>query len=268
MRPINFFVVIFAIALASLFALAGPAPASSATTQAHVFTFRNVSPTNMMYSLGLLTLDDYLAGKSTLIWNAAKNDRVVPKGIKLAVPYEPDRALIIYGEAAPIDDLAAGIADFDVAPQQVQIKAEAFRLTAAQAKDLGLEPIVAPTSTLKPEQLENVKAAIRASKVQMLASPVISTFNSMPATIEISGEAGQSTLCVLPKINSDKSITLSMIFTIVEKGPDLPGGIPQSREQRLTTSRRLSDGESAVVGGFSRAGGDTELVMVTASIIH
>jgi type II secretory pathway component GspD/PulD (secretin) len=107
----------------------------------------------------------------------------------------------------------------------------------------------------------------------VLQAPIISTINNVPATINISdtitipqsvvvsSPAGVTTansfavfttfngLNVLPHINGDNSITMTLSPQLQTLDPQ-PGGGVRSNTQFLTTTRIVQNGETMVLGGF------------------
>ncbi|MFQ3548906.1 MAG: hypothetical protein SNJ70_04080 [Armatimonadota bacterium] len=124
----------------------------------------------------------------------------------------------------------------------------------------------------------------------VINAPIISTLNNMPAEIYIDqtypiwipysvvNETQVRTeyrpeilpistgLTVLPRVNGDGSITMQLqpqvsdVGNLVE-GPD-GTTYPETREQTLTTTRRVANGETMVVGGFIRRNDSTDVSKV------
>ncbi len=133
----------------------------------------------------------------------------------------------------------------------------------------------------------NLAASLRAELTKnsgnIINSPIISTINNEAAEIQVGSNIpfwtsvvqnlgnGQllttnvvnwmnivTYLRVLPRVNGDGTITLTLMPSVQDTGRFVaaPGGdqseVPESRYQSLYTRRRVMNGETIVVGGFIR----------------
>lgn len=132
----------------------------------------------------------------------------------------------------------------------------------------------------------NLTAALRAELTRnsgnVINSPIISTINNQFAQIQVgsnipywtttvvavgNGQLVQqqnvqqlqiaTTLGVLPRVNGDGTITLTLMPNVSDQGtvynsPDGSTALPEQRYESLYTMRRVMNGETIVVGGFIR----------------
>lgn len=116
---------------------------------------------------------------------------------------------------------------------------------------------------------------------RIINSPIISTINNQNAMISINSQipywttyntiTGTGTvveqsqpnfisintgLSVMPRVNGDDTITMTLTPEVSDTGNVVTGPdgteIPEQRNQRLFTQRRVANGETIVVGGFIR----------------
>ena len=124
-----------------------------------------------------------------------------------------------------------------------------------------------------------LKAQLTSTVGRTINSPIISTINNQTAIIQIekyvpywttttvytdSNNYTNSTvqwiqvntqLAVLPRVNGDGTITMTLYPQVSGtgdwvSGPNDSGSVPEEHQQLLTTTRRVADGETIVVGGF------------------
>ncbi|MCL5103385.1 MAG: hypothetical protein M1133_04640 [Armatimonadetes bacterium] len=131
----------------------------------------------------------------------------------------------------------------------------------------------------------NLTAQLRAQLTsdvgRVVNAPIISTINNQPATLMIntvipywetvSTVVGNNVinqavprfinistmLYVIPRVNGDQTITMMLMPQVADTGqqvvgPSGSGSIPEQRMQTLSTTRRVANGETIVVGGFIR----------------
>jgi type II secretory pathway component GspD/PulD (secretin) len=228
-------------------------------------------------------------------------NKLVPDGIDTIFPYQEDNSLLVRGEPDAIDELKNIIALLDVPVKQVSIKAEFVTVTDADISAFGLNwtssvlnsnvttdiggtsTTSGPTITMNIAQ-GNISATLTAlrqrDRAHSILSPLISTLNNVPATIQTSeqypifqstisqGTSGgsnisssnvtyltsQTGLQVLPRINRDGSVTVQLQPQVSQFNGFVQGPNSQSApiivQQQLSTIRRVKSGESIVLGGL------------------
>ncbi len=222
---------------------------------------------------------------------------LVPEGIEFVMPYELDNTVIVRGEPDAIDELKSIIAQLDIAPRQLMIKAEFVEIDTTAASSLGINwqverlggsmitnfsvPNNISVGYANGNVIANLMTQISNSKAKLINAPLISTLNNVPASISIGTDIPYFTsttfrdsngnpttetnvdfvsvtteLFVLPRINNaDNSITVYLEPTISDSpgSVDTPSGsVPIVSEQALTTTRRVQNGETIVIGGIIR----------------
>jgi len=130
----------------------------------------------------------------------------------------------------------------------------------------------------------NLTAQVRAQLTndigRVINAPIISTINNQPASIAIQTEipywqtistvvgtnviqqatpqfiSVSTQLQVLPRVNGDDTITMQLMPEVSDSGNIINGpngeSLPEIKTQQLQTQRRVSNGETIVVGGFIR----------------
>lgn len=220
--------------------------------EASVIQLQNAPACLIMQELGLVSETDMDDGKAP-VWQrvCGPASDLVPAGIDLVAPYEPDDTLIVYGNGASIDELRETVQLLDVKPKRITVKAEVFRLTAEQTKQLNLTwpdgntentpGIVLSTNTMA----EAFRDQLKQLGAQPINSPIFSTLNELAATISIGSttpdgvEVGSS-LTIRPRVNADSTITITLKWTEKTCRDNAP------RQQSIYTRRRLAVGESIV----------------------
>lgn len=235
-------------------------------------------------------------GTTTASPNTNSNN-LLPDGVDMVMPVQHDNSLIVRGTEDGIAKLKDIVHMLDVPPKQVSIKAEFIEVTTSDVKNLGidwsLERLNSSFNTnfgtngnvIVGLTTGNLAASIAAELTRttgkVINSPIISTINNEPATIQIgssipywtsyvqvtdNGNITQSSpsqlqvttqLNVLPRVNGDGTITLMLMPQVEDTGamftaPDGQSQIPETRTQSLSTRRRVMSGETIVVGGFIR----------------
>lgn len=208
--------------------------------------------------------------------------------------YPEQNALLVRGEDEDIEDLKNLISLIDIPPRQVVIKAEFVEVSTSVTQRLGIDwllsrPNYVVQTNFQPGgnvlvgvQTGNLTATLRAELTQgggkVVNAPIISTLNNRRAYITVSQgdwvfspviettQTGNitrsipqpiqfdSSLEVLPQINGDNSITLTLRPQIsdqsgISRSPD-GQELPKTTTQFLSTARRVQNGETIVVGGF------------------
>ena len=127
-----------------------------------------------------------------------------PPGIDNIIASDADNTLIVQGDAGDIDELKALIRLLDVAPKQVEIRAEfvtvnmqdienfgiQWQFSPANNLDISMAPASGNTPTIAVQYASgNAVASLRAAYVKqtnnVLQAPIISTSNNMPASVFI-----------------------------------------------------------------------------------
>lgn len=222
---------------------------------------------------------------------------LMPDGIDYLMPYPADNSLLVKGTPEGIEELHELIKKLDIAPRQVSIKAEFVEINTSESSNLGIdwstqhmgevfETHFNPGGNVvfgwaNGNVMANLRTQVLQNKAKLVNAPIISTLNNTPATIQISkqipywtssGYYGtgntqttqtvnmlsiQSMLMVLPRINGDESITVTLQPQVSDQGemfsaPDGSSQLPAVNQQTLTTTRRVMNGETIVVGGIIR----------------
>lgn len=222
---------------------------------------------------------------------------LMPEGIDYLMPYPADNSLLVKGTPEGIEELHELIKKLDIAPRQVSIKAEFVEINTSESSNLGIEWSIQRLGEVfethfnpggnvvfgyaNGNVMANLRTQLLQNKSKLVNAPIISTLNNTPATIQISkqipywtssGYYGtgttqttqtvnmlsiQSMLMVLPRINGDESITVTLAPQVSDQGemftaPDGSSQLPAVNQQSLTTTRRVMNGETIVVGGIIR----------------
>lgn len=223
------------------------------------------------------------------------SDSLLPDGVDRIFAYPEQNALLVMGDDEGVAKLKDLITQIDLPPRQVIIKAEFVQVRTEVTRRLGLDWILTrPNYTVQTNfgpsgnvlayvQTGNVTANIRAELTEnggkVVNAPIISTLNNRQAVISVTNSTPyytpviqttttgnitqyvpgsldyQSALDVLPQINGDNSITLTLRPQITDqsglvKSPDGTQELPATTTQFLSTARRVANGETIVVGGF------------------
>ncbi len=154
-----------------------------------------------------------------------------------------------------------------------------WRLTPSANTDVAIPPESGTTPTVtiayaSGNAVANLRASIIRTTRNVLQAPIITTINNRPANIQftdvvtipqttnivgangqiISGTTqipvfAQNGLNVTPHINGDGTITMFLQPFLSTQNTTAAGGISQ-QFQTLTTTRRIRNGETMVLGGF------------------
>ncbi len=221
---------------------------------------------------------------------------LTPDGIEYMMPFPADNSLLVKGTPEGIEELHELIKKLDVAPQQISIKAEFVEISTSETTSLGIDWVIqrmgsvletsfGPTGNVSfgyanGNVMANLKTQVFRNKAKLVNAPIISTLNNTPANISIqkqipywtsSGYYGtgtstttqqvntlsiNSTLMVLPRVNGDGSITVTLQPQVSDQGEMFTGPdgtqLPAVNQQYLSTTRRVMNGETIVVGGIIR----------------
>lgn len=225
----------------------------------------------------------------------SSDDSLLPDGVDRIFAYPEQNALLVMGDDEGVAKLKDLITQIDLPPRQVIIKAEFVQVRTEVTKRLGLDwMLTRPNYTVQTNfgpagnvlayvQTGNVTANLRAELTEnggkVVNAPIISTLNNRHAIISITNSTPyytpviqttttgnitqytpgsldyQSALDVMPQINGDNSITLTLRPEITDqsglvKSPDGTQELPATVTQYLSTARRVANGETIVVGGF------------------
>lgn len=154
-----------------------------------------------------------------------------------------------------------------------------WRIQPAGNLDVNIPPEpggISPTIVLayaSGNAVANFRASVISNTQNLLQAPIISTMNnrfasinfsqviSIPQTVNITTPTGvltntiqvpiqaQNGLFVTPHINGDNSITISVVPTLSTVSQQAGGSFTQTT-QTLSTTRRVQNGETMVLGGF------------------
>jgi general secretion pathway protein D len=140
-----------------------------------------------------------------------------PAGIDNILASDADNTLIVQGDPADIDELKALIRLLDVAPKQVEIRAEfvtvnmqdidnfgiQWQFSPANNLDISMAPAAGNSPTLAVQYASgNAVASLRAAYVKqtnnVLQAPIISTSNNVPASVFVTDQAWINQSVVIP----------------------------------------------------------------------
>lgn len=223
----------------------------------------------------------------------------LPDGVEQIISYDANNTLLVRGDTEGIEELRAIIRLLDVAPQQVNIKVEFVQLNINDSDAFGIDwqfKFANNIDTSIPSQggsattlavavvtgntIANIRASLIKNTGNLIQSPIISTTNNTPASLNFSssqpvfneivipanGFGGtplratqistvpvSNGLSVVPHINGDGSISMG-ISPILSRsqtvsGPNGAQAIAVT-QQTLTTYRRVQSGETILLGGF------------------
>ncbi len=187
----------------------------------------------------------------------------VPDGIEDVRAFDIDNSLLIKGDEDAIQKFKEILRLLDVAPAQVEIKAEFIQVSTSEAKKMGIDwslqrlnesfqtqftPTGNVTYGLAVGNLTaQLKAELTNSVGRLINSPIISTTNNMDAYISIGKEIPywtsastttngvtsqtytvdfitiDTSLEVTPRVNGDGSITMYLIPSVNGQGTDYKG---------------------------------------------
>jgi hypothetical protein len=189
-------------------------------------------------------------------------------GIDLVVPCDRERVLVVYGEKAAVKELKTRVLSMDVVQKSVQIQAEVMS-AAADEKELGLNLGNQAAAGLNQSQLAALRKSLLESGAEVVGSPILAIANNEPGHISVSSSDLDSfQVYALPKINTDGTVTVQIQVSLTKP---IPGQDQTStRTNELYSQRRLADGETVLLGGWSRHGSDTArtlLVLLTAKVM-
>lgn len=212
------------------------------------------------------------------------------------VPFDLDNSIIVKGTEDAIAQFKAMVRMLDVPPKQVQIKAEFVQVTTKDIKNFGIDWSLQRLNDSFQTQFGpagnvlfgfsagNLTASLAAQLTKnvgrVVNAPIISTLNNQMAQIEITSEIPfftsttvvtdnvpvtstvvnsvnvQTGLDVLPRVNGDGTITMTLMPEVSDAGTFIQGPTgyeaPETNSQYLTTTRRVADGQTIVIGGFIR----------------
>lgn len=221
---------------------------------------------------------------------------LMPEGIDYLMPYPADNSLLVKGTPEGIEELHELIKKLDIAPRQVSIKAEFVEVNTSESSNLGIDWSIQRMGSVFETQfapggnvifgyangnvMANLRTQVLQNKAKVVNAPIISTLNNVPASISIQKQIPywtsssyygtnnsqttqqvnmltiHSTLMVLPRINGDQSITVTLQPQVADQGEIYTGPdntkLPAVNQQQLTTTRRVMNGETIVVGGIIR----------------
>ncbi|MCX6365617.1 MAG: hypothetical protein NTX57_02775 [Armatimonadetes bacterium] len=140
-----------------------------------------------------------------------------PPGIDNILSSDADNTLIVQGDPADIDELKALIRLLDVAPKQVEIRAEFVTVNIQDVNSFGIQWQFSPANNLDLSQQAaagsapnlavqyasgNAVASLRAAYIKqtnrILQAPIISTSNNTPASVFIFDTAFINQSVVIP----------------------------------------------------------------------
>ncbi|MEN6356576.1 MAG: secretin and TonB N-terminal domain-containing protein [Armatimonadota bacterium] len=221
---------------------------------------------------------------------------LIPDGVDDVKPFDLDNSIIVKGTEDGIEAFKKTVRMLDVPPKQVQIKAEFIEVSTSDVKKFGIDwslerindsfntafnpegnIIVGFTSGNLTAQL---KAELTSEVGRVVNAPIVSTINNQTAMIQIGDQIPtwqsvtvysesatntsysvnylqiQSMFSVMPRVNGDNTITMTMYPQVSDQGTMYTGPdgsqIPEERIQSLYCQRRVANGETVVVGGFVR----------------
>ena len=261
---------------------------------ATVIRLQYVSPSWLMSQLGLVSTEDYTAGKAA-VWRRtaasptdADASHLLPDGIDIVVPFDRDKALILYGTSESITDLRKVVRALDVPQVRVRVKTEFYKMPLDKAVEMGvvqerdLPPI--GLTVIGTDTADFAKSLRESKDTTLISAPIISTISDHKATLSakqkvpyevtlnrvtddgriaeeettqvITIDAG---LSVLPRVNDDGTISL-----FVE--PKGAGHTVAHAVERLKSAHhRVQDGESMVAA--SRYGRDDALLLIVTPTV-
>lgn len=187
----------------------------------------------------------------------------VPDGIEDVIAFDIDNSLLIKGDEDAIQKFKEILRLLDVAPAQVEIKAEFIQVSTSEAKKMGIDWSLQRLNESFQTQFNpggnvtyglavgnltaQLKAELTSSVGRIINSPIISCTNNMDAYISIGKEipywTGSTTttnnvtsqtyavdfitidtsLEVTPRVNGDGSITMYLMPNVNGQGVDYKG---------------------------------------------
>lgn len=227
---------------------------------------------------------------------SSNEDFLWPDGVDQAAPFDLDNSIIVKGDLEGIENFKRIVRLLDVPPKQVLIEAKFVEVKTTDVKTFGIDwslerlnesfnTAFGPVGNVvygftSGNLTAQLKAQLTQDVGRVINSPIISTINNQNASIQINNRIPYWTstsyivdnnivnnpivnwlnvttyLMVLPRVNGDGTITMSIQPTVSDTGQAVTGpdgtSIPEQRDQTLFTQRRVADGETIVVGGFIR----------------
>lgn len=258
---------------------------AKAPNESAVIVLKNTSPAQIMFSLNLVSIENFIdakipAWKRTPEFNKdTRTDNILPDGIDIVAPHEADNALIVYGTGEAISKLKSIISVLDVEQKKISVKFTIVDVPTDQIKKLGIDWGKVNESKTNDDQAptmvgfatnglaKSLMEELTKGGGKIINSPILSTQNNMPAAISVGaqfdGKNLSDQLFVLPRINADGTVTLTIRCTMIDNPVNQKD---QPRSQSIYTRRRIMDGETIVIGGF--ISGDYErLIFITPTVI-
>lgn len=274
------FVLVLLMAFGTLSAALANANFSGSTTPCTTIMLRH-------------TTADYII----TVLNTPQDDthtKLLPKGISTIKPGENNRALIVSGMPVPIERLMGIVQKLDVPPQQISITAEVYEVDSTvlqtELKDLKVK-VSAPISA---DNLSGLKKRLTDAGATLANAPVISTVSNTQAQMNIfSAPANdpakaepkpdvkaQFSMTVIPRVNIDKTITLTAnaeipyTETITTVTNTQTSTKKAERKYRVQFECKMLNGESVISwlaparSANSSATGKQALIIFTPTIIE
>ena len=164
----------------------------------------------------------------------------------------------------------------DIPTKIVQVKAEVYRIDAAQTEGLGINwSLNAGRDGNGLLYVGEANASIIKNlreKYQPVCSPAICIVNGILATIKLSTVSDQgieqefNQLSVLPRVNrADNSITLTISFA--SQYPASSDSVQHPVMSELMATRRIANGDSIIIGGIGSPTAGGRILVITANLI-
>lgn len=264
----------------------------TAVMQSQVIVLKNAQPASVMWSMRLLELDDYMAGRTLLYPSVHTEEHVIspesglheytpkqlstsgsfvsritpPEGIKLVAPYGPDNALIIYGDPQFFPAFISKVQELDVVPRQVRVNTEIFRLSNDAVRKLGLSSQGEDLEKLQAQANDQklitaIRAGAKSGDISLIASPIVAVVDGSPGSVKVTSDSSDIGVQILSSIRQGDKIML-----YIRLDAKTGAGVHQQR-QSITTTRLIADGESALLGVWISDRKESQIAVVTANII-
>ncbi|MCX6345266.1 MAG: hypothetical protein NT018_09375, partial [Armatimonadetes bacterium] len=191
---------------------------------------------------------------------------LIPAGIDSIKPGKAENTLVITGEQAAVDELVAKIRKLDAKPWRIQIMWEFFTVDSETASNLFPDGFKSTSRITKPEDVAALRDRLNDIPDVIVNKPELTTLNGIRANLKIQTKISASEnsenkqelivntkMSVLPRLNEDGTISLNATATVSSKpAGDSSTNVGVSSQQSFSTSRRINDGETVILGGNER----------------
>lgn len=140
----------------------------------------------------------------------------LPPGLEVVAAVPDGNAVVARGTKNALQELQKAISELDVPGKMVEVQTSVFTVPESGLKAALPERFLSqPEFVLSELEAEQIIGKLKSSGAVALCQPVVRTLESQPAAVSISEPQNEQfvSFWVRPRINSDKSVTLSLSFS-------------------------------------------------------